>query len=252
MLFAEHGFHGLTLGSLSLNGNDEFREGFGPLLPGCDPVPFGDLDALERELAARDVAASVVEPVQGKGVHLPPAGYLEGRSSSAASGTLFFCDEVQTGFGRTGRFFALEHWGLEPDMVCVAKALSGGFVPVGAVLVSRAVHERVFDSMERAVRHGSTFGGNDLAMAAGARDAAGARRASGVVEHARAAGRLLLELTAAAGRAPRGRARGARARPDVGDRVRSARRARGARAVFNASSGPAGAVRAADHGAAVP
>ncbi len=110
ILYAEHAFHGLTLGALSLNGNEEFRSGFGPLLPGCDPIPFGDLDALERELAAGDAAAVVLEPVQGKGVNLPPEGYLAGvQERCRAAGTLFVCDEVQTGLGRTGRFFALEH-----------------------------------------------------------------------------------------------------------------------------------------------
>src|SRR5271167_4770435 len=167
LLYAEHAFHGLTLGSLSLNGGAEFRDGFGPLLPGCEPVGFGDLDALERELARGDVAAFVVEPVQGKGVNLPPAGYLAGAQRLCReAGTLFVCDEVQTGLGRTGRFLALEHWGLEPDMICLAKALSGGLVPIGAVLVSRNAFAKVFDGMERAVRHGSTFGGNDLAAAA--------------------------------------------------------------------------------------
>ena len=82
ILYAGHGFHGLTLGALSVNGNEEFRDGFGPLLPGCDPIPFGDLDALERELAAGDVAAFLVEPVQGKGVNLPPPG-LPGGSPGA-------------------------------------------------------------------------------------------------------------------------------------------------------------------------
>src|SRR4051794_14368086 len=168
ILYAEHAFHGLTLGALSLNGNEEFRSGFGPLLAGCDPIPFGDLGALERELAAGDVAAVVLEPVQGKGVNLPPEGYLAGvQERCRDAGALFVCDEVQTGLGRTGRFLALEHWGLEPDLVCVAKALSGGMVPIGATLVSRPVMDAVFDSMERGVRHGSTFGGNDLAAAAG-------------------------------------------------------------------------------------
>jgi ornithine--oxo-acid transaminase len=195
ILFAEHAFHGLTLGSLSLNGNAEFRDGFGPLLPGCDPVPFGDLDALERALAARDVAAFVVEPVQGKGVNVPPDGYLQGAQERCrAAGTLFVCDEVQTGLGRTGRFFALEHWGLQPDLVCVAKALSGGFVPVGAVLASRAVMDAVFDGMERGVRHGSTFGGNDLAAAAGLATLAVMER-EGLVERSARLGDLLLELT---------------------------------------------------------
>src|SRR5271166_5771170 len=130
ILYADHAFHGLTLGSLSINGNREFREGFGPLLAGCDPVAFNDLQSLESELARGDVAALVLEPVQGKGVNLPAADYLPGAQRLCrAAGTLFVCDEVQTGIGRTGRFLALEHWGLEPDMICLAKALSGGLVP---------------------------------------------------------------------------------------------------------------------------
>jgi ornithine--oxo-acid transaminase len=195
ILYAEHAFHGLTLGSLSINGNAEFRDGFGPLVTGCDAVPFGDLDALERELARGDVAALVVEPIQGKGINLPPADYLPGAQERCrAAGALFVCDEVQTGIGRTGRFLALEHWGLQPDIVCVAKALSGGFVPVGAALVSRAVMDRVFDAMERGVRHGSTFGGNDLAAAAGLATLRVIER-EGLVERADRMGALLLELT---------------------------------------------------------
>ncbi len=195
ILHAEHAFHGLTLGSLSLNGNAEFRDGFGPLLPGCDPVPFGDLDALERELARGDVAAFVVEPVQGKGVNLPPDGYLAGAQERCrAAGTLLCVDEVQTGLGRTGRLLALEHWGLEPDLVTLAKALSGGLAPVGAVLCSRAVVDAVFDGMERGVRHGSTFGGNDLAAAAGLATLRVLER-DGLIERAARMGDLLLELT---------------------------------------------------------
>jgi len=195
VLYAEHAFHGLTLGSLSLNGGKEFRDGFGPLLPGCDPVGFGDLQALERELAHDDVAAFIVEPIQGKGVNLPAPDYLAAAQRLCReAGALFVCDEVQTGIGRTGRFLALEHWGLEPDMICVAKALSGGFVPIGAVLVSRAAFERVFDGMERAVRHGSTFGGNDLAAAA-ALATLGVLERDGLIAHAERMGALLLELT---------------------------------------------------------
>jgi ornithine--oxo-acid transaminase len=168
VLSADHGFHGLTLGALSANGNAEFTDRFGPLLPGFERVPFGDLDALEEQLRREDVALFLVEPVQGKGVNLPPAGYLEGAQALCRRyGTLFCVDEIQTGFGRTGAMFAFEHWGLEPDLVPVAKSLSGGYVPVGALLMSRAVHEAVFDSMEHAVSHGSTFAPNELAMAAG-------------------------------------------------------------------------------------
>jgi len=195
ILYAEHAFHGLTLGSLSLNGNSEFREGFGPLLPGCDPVPFGDLDALERELARGDVAAFVVEPVQGKGVNIPAPDYLPGAQERVqGAGALFVCDEVQTGVGRTGRFLALEHWDLRPDIICLAKALSGGLVPIGAVLVSRTAFDAVFDGMERAVRHGSTFGGNDLAAAAALATLRILDREQ-LVRRSAEMGELLLELT---------------------------------------------------------
>jgi ornithine--oxo-acid transaminase len=195
ILYAEHAFHGLTLGSLSINGNEEFRAGFGPLLADCRAVPFGALEELERELAGGEVAALVLEPVQGKGVNLPPPGYLqEAQRLCREAGTLFVCDEVQTGIGRTGRFLALEHWDLEPDMVCVAKALSGGLIPIGAVLVSRAAFDRVFDGMERAVRHGSTFGGNDLAAAAALATLRVIDREA-LIERAASMGRLLLELT---------------------------------------------------------
>ncbi len=195
IVYTDNAFHGLTLGALSLNGNPEFREGFGPLLGRCDAVPFGELGALERELRSRDVAAFVVEPIQGKGVNLPPAGYLEGAQSLCRStGTLFVCDEVQTGIGRTGRLLALEHWSLQPDMICLSKALSGGFVPIGAVLVSRRCFERVFDRMKRAVRHGSTFGGNDLAAAAALATLRALEREN-LSERAERLGDLLLELT---------------------------------------------------------
>jgi ornithine--oxo-acid transaminase len=195
VLYADHAFHGLTLGSLSLNGNDEFREGFGPFLPGCDLVPFGDAVALEQELQRGDVAALIIEPIQGKGVNIPPDGYLlAAQRLCRQAGALFVCDEVQTGLGRTGRFLALEHWDLAPDMICLAKALSGGLVPIGAVLVSRQAFDRVFDGMERAVRHGSTFGSNDLAAAAALATLRVLDR-DGVVAHAERMGALLLELT---------------------------------------------------------
>ncbi|HEY3543271.1 MAG TPA: aspartate aminotransferase family protein [Gaiellaceae bacterium] len=191
----DHGFHGLTLGALSANGNPEFTKRFEPLLPGFDRVPFGDLDALERELRTEDVAVFLVEPIQGKGVNLPPAGYLEGAQALCRRyGTLFCVDEVQTGFGRTGTMFAFEHWGLEPDLVPVAKSLSGGYVPVGALLMARAVHEAVFDSMSNAMSHGSTFAPNDLAMAAGLATLHELDDAQLVPRSARLGGRLL-ELT---------------------------------------------------------
>jgi len=195
VISAEHGFHGLTLGSLSANGCPEFTDRFQPLLPGFERVPFGDLAALDEHLRREDVALFLVEPVQGKGVHLPPAGYLEGAQELCRRyGTLFAVDEVQTGFGRTGTMFAFEHWGLEPDLVPVAKSLSGGYVPVGALLMARSVHQAVFDSMEHAVSHGSTFAPNELAMAAGLATLHELDERGLVAESARLGARLL-ELT---------------------------------------------------------
>jgi ornithine--oxo-acid transaminase len=168
IIYVDHGFHGLTLGSLSINGDDYFREGFGPLLPGCLRVPFDDIEALERALAGNDVAAFVVEPVVGHGVYIPSDDYLPAAQALCRKhGTLFVADEVQTGLGRTGRFFACEHWGLEPDMIVLAKGLSGGFVPVGAVICRREAFDALYDRIDRAAVHGSTFSKNNLAMAAG-------------------------------------------------------------------------------------
>jgi len=166
--YCSHAFHGLTYGALSLNGDETFRRGFEPLVPDCVCVPFNDLAALDRALSSRRVAAFVVEPIQGKGVILPDEDYLRGvQDICRRHETLFVADEIQTGIGRTGKFLSCEHWGVEPDMVLLAKALSGGHVPVGAVLMQKWVHDKVFNRMDRAVVHGSTFGKNDLAMAAG-------------------------------------------------------------------------------------
>ena len=195
ILFAEHAFHGLTLGALSLNGEEMFRRGFGPLLPACEAVPFGDSDALARALAPGDVAAFIVEPIQGKGVNVAPEGYLQDAQRLChEAGTLLVLDEVQTGMGRTGRLFASEHWDLAPDLICLSKALSGGYVPIGAVLVSRRAFDRVFDGMERAVRHGSTFGGNDLGAAAALATLRVLER-DGLIARAERLGALLLALT---------------------------------------------------------
>src|SRR6266508_1451027 len=191
----EHAFHGLTLGSLSVNGEAAFTDRFGPYLPGVARVPFNDLDALEAELRQEDVALFIVEPILGKGVVLPSDGYLAGAQQLCRRyGTLFCLDEVQTGLGRTGRLFAAEHWGLEPDLIPVAKSLSGGYVPVGALLMSDRVYEAVFDSLEHAFSHGSTFAPNDLGMVAGL---ATLRELDerGLVEASARAGELLLERT---------------------------------------------------------
>jgi ornithine--oxo-acid transaminase len=168
IVFCDHAFHGLSYGALSLNGDAIFRDGFEPFLPDCEKIPFNDPAALEKALTAGDVAAFVVEPIQGKGVNLPYDRYLgDAAALCRRHGALFIADEIQTGLGRTGRFLAVEHWGVEPDMVLLAKSLSGGHVPVGALLTRKWVFEKVFNRMDRAVVHGSTFGKNDLAMAAG-------------------------------------------------------------------------------------
>jgi ornithine--oxo-acid transaminase len=168
LISCDSGFHGVTLGPLSLAGDDFFKEGFGPTLPGCARVPFGDLDRLETELRRKDVAAFIVEPVQGRRVTLPPEGYLQAAQELCRRyGTMFVLDEVQTGLGRTGRWFALEHWRLQPDFVLVGKALSGGYMPVAAMVTTREIYQRAVGTLERSYVHQSTYGRNRLSMAAG-------------------------------------------------------------------------------------
>ena len=169
IIYCEHAFHGLSNGSLSINGDDTFREGFAPFLPDCRAIPFDDLAALERALSAGDIAAFIVEPIQGKGVRIPAPDYLyQAAELCRRYGALFVADEVQTGVGRTGRFLAIEHDGnVNPDILVLSKALSGGYVPVGAVMTTRSIYDRVFSSLERSVVHSSTFGQGSLAMVAG-------------------------------------------------------------------------------------
>ena len=167
VLYADHAYHGMTLGALSITGAKEFRKGFDPLLRD-KRIRLGDLEALERELRKGDVAAFVVEPIQGKGVYLPPPGFLAAAQRVLHEhGALLICDEVQTGIARTGRFFAYQHEGVDPDIVTAAKALSGGFVPVGVTMTKGWIIGEVYSSLDRAYVHGSTFMGNALAMAAG-------------------------------------------------------------------------------------
>ena len=166
---ASAAFHGLSTGALALNGTPSFREPFGATMILVREVPFNDLDALEAALHPGDVAAFVVEPVQGKRVSIARPGYLrEAARLCRRHGALFVVDEVQTGLGRTGRMFAFEHDdNVDPDIVVISKALSGGFVPVGAVLYRKRIYDRVFSSLERCVVHSSTFGMGAMAMAAG-------------------------------------------------------------------------------------
>jgi ornithine--oxo-acid transaminase len=186
-------FHGVTLGPLSLVGDEFFKEGFGPLLPGCELVPFGDLSRLEAALRSKDVAAFIVEPIQGRMVTLPPADYLRGAQELCRRyGTLFVVDEIQTGLGRTAKWFALEHWLLEPDVVLVGKALSGGYVPVAATVTTREIHDKAVGTLERSYVHQSTFGRNRLSMAAGLAVLRIIER-DGLLEHTKRVGKLLLD-----------------------------------------------------------
>jgi len=132
-------------------------------------VPFGSIEALEKNLSTRKFAAFIVEPIQAEaGIRLPEPGYLKAAETLCRRfGTLFVLDEVQTGMYRTGSFLAAHGFGVEPDMVVLAKALSGGLVPVGALLASEAVSDSVYSSLKRAIVHTSTFSENSLAMRAG-------------------------------------------------------------------------------------
>ncbi|MFF6884090.1 aspartate aminotransferase family protein [Streptomyces sp. NPDC012421] len=191
IVYCDHAFHGLTTGALSVNGEQGFRAGFDPLLPDT-PIALGDLDALERELRKGDVAAFVVEPIQGKGVHEAPPGFLAAAQELLRRhGALLIADEVQTGLGRTGDFYAYQREdGVEPDLVCVAKALSGGYVPVGATLGKEWIFKKVYSSMDRVLVHSASFGGNAQAMAAGLAVLA-VMESEGTVAHVRRVGGLL-------------------------------------------------------------
>jgi ornithine--oxo-acid transaminase len=168
-VYASGAFHGLTCGALSLMGDPFWKEGFGPMLSDTHEVPFGELPALEAALASRKFAALILEPIQSEaGVRIPNPEYLkQAQSLCRQYGTLFVLDEVQSGLGRTGRFLAFHHYDLQPDMVILAKALSGGLVPIGAVLMTDSVYHSVYDSLRRSIVHTSTYSENGLAMRAG-------------------------------------------------------------------------------------
>jgi ornithine--oxo-acid transaminase len=201
VLYLDHAFHGCMLGTLSVNGGDQFRKGFGTLMPGFDRVPANDADALQRELREGDVAAFVVEPIQGKGVYVPDDDYLPAAQRLCREhGVVFVCDEVQVGMGRSGRFLCSEHWGLEPDVVTLAKSLGGGFIPVSATIMRRSIHDRVYGRLDRCQVHTTTFGETELAMAAGLATLQ-AMDEEGLVERAAALGdRLLAGLQELRGR----------------------------------------------------
>lgn len=167
-LYCEGGFHGKTMGALSLAGNADYRRPFEPMLSDCEVIPYGDAEALRVALKRRPMAAFVVEPIQGEGgVIMPPDGYLrEAESLCRASGTLLVVDEIQTGLGRTGKLFAVEHEGVSPDIMTVAKSLGGGLMPIGAMLSRRDLWMRAYGTVQHFALHSSTFAGGSLACAA--------------------------------------------------------------------------------------
>lgn len=164
IISTKNAYHGVSMGALSATGREVFRKPFEPLLNGFVHVDFGDAQAIEAAIT-KDTAAVILEPIQGEGgIHVPPPGYLRKvRQITKKHGVLLILDEVQTGMGRTGRMFACEHEGVVPDILCLAKALSGGVIPIGCFMASRKIW-KAFEPNPSI--HNSTFGGNPLACTA--------------------------------------------------------------------------------------
>lgn len=193
ILSMDGGYHGLTYGTLSLTVTPHFQAGYGPFLPGAECIKFNDLEDLENRLKQGDVAAFIAEPVEGHGVYIPsPDFFPKAQELCHKYGALFIMDEVQTGLGRTGKWFAFQHWGLDPDIITVAKALSGGYVPCAAFITTREIHQSTFSSLDRCVIHSTTFGRNNLAMVCGLASIDVIEK-EGMVENCAKMGKILLE-----------------------------------------------------------
>ncbi len=162
-------FHGKTMGALSATGREKYQEPFKPLVPHFDKVPFNDIKALEERLKKGDVAAFIVEPIQGEGgIIIPEPGYLKAVEELCHHyGALFIADEIQTGLGRTGKMFACEWDEANPDIMCIAKSLSGGIIPASVFITTEEVWNKAYGSKEKCLLHTTTFGGNTWAAAAG-------------------------------------------------------------------------------------
>lgn len=169
IISCKSGFHGKTMGSLSVTGREKYQKGFEPLLPACNVVDFCGLSELEEELKTKDCAGFIVEPIQGEGgIIVPPDGYLKGvQELCRRYGTLLIVDEIQTGLGRTGKMFAVEHEDVEPDILCLAKSLGGGIMPIGAMITTEELWNKAYGGIEKCLLHTSTFGGNTWAAVAG-------------------------------------------------------------------------------------
>lgn len=166
-IFCKNSFHGKTFGALSVTGRNKYQQPFSPLLADCVAIPFNDLAALEQKLHTQETAAFIVEPIQGEGgIIEPQPGYLaKAKKICAQYGALLIADEVQTGLGRTGTLFASDSEDLVPDILCLAKSLGGGIVPIGAYITSDEIWRKAYGTMDKALLHTSTFGGNTVACA---------------------------------------------------------------------------------------
>ncbi len=168
LVSCDKGYHGLSFGAMSVSGCAKYRDIFGPLLEDCETVPFGNIDAARERIVGNDVAAFIVEPLLGEGGAVaPPAGYLKDVwEICRAHNTLLIFDEIQTGFGRTGRLFASEHDDVVPDMMLLSKSLAAGVVPISVCAATRAIWDCAFGTREKFDLATSTFGGNATACAA--------------------------------------------------------------------------------------
>ncbi|KJS23079.1 MAG: putrescine--2-oxoglutarate aminotransferase [Clostridiaceae bacterium BRH_c20a] len=169
IIYCEGSFHGKTLGALSVTGREKYKKHFQPLIPNCQAVPFGDINSLESAIKNKDCAAFIMECIQGEGgIIVPPEGYLKMVQDLCLKyDVLLIIDEIQTGLGRTGKIFACEYEDVVPDIMCLAKSLGGGIMPLGAYITNERIYKNAYGGMEKALLHTSTFGGNSLACAAG-------------------------------------------------------------------------------------
>ncbi|MDK2985199.1 MAG: putrescine aminotransferase [Clostridia bacterium] len=168
-IYCEGSFHGKTFGALSVTGRSKYQKPFKPLIPQCQSIPYGNLELLEEALKSKDVAAFIVEPIQGEGgIIVPPEGYLKkARELCTKYGALLIIDEIQTGLGRTGKMFACEWENVVPDVLCLAKSLGGSIMPIGAFITTSEYWKKAYGTAESSTLHTSTFGGNTWACAAG-------------------------------------------------------------------------------------
>lgn len=169
IIYCEGAFHGKTMGALSVTGRSKYQAPFEPMVPGCVMVPYGDQGSLEWELKKGDTAAVILEPIQGEGgIRIPPSGYMEQvRQLCKQHGALLVFDEIQTGFGRTGTIFACEQEKVVPDVICTAKSLGGGVMPLAAFTTTEECWDKAYGGFDKCTLHTSTFGGNTRAAAAG-------------------------------------------------------------------------------------